>query len=96
MPYVPEGATGPIYIYDCVVHCYITLFTFFLYGSYHVFFLRIFLYFTILIPFYNFFVAAVHTLFIHTPLLISTPVSALPVGNYGFVCVEFWNDLCID
>jgi hypothetical protein len=47
-------------------------------------------YILLLIPFYNFFfVVTVHTSFIHTQLLMSTPVSALPVDNYGFVCVEF-------
>jgi hypothetical protein len=46
----------------------------FLCGSYPVFLLHIFLYFTILIPFYNFFfVVTVHTLLVRTPLFMSIP-----------------------
>jgi hypothetical protein len=46
----------------------------FLSGSYPVFLLHIFLYFIILIPFYNFLlVVTVHTLLVRTPLLMSTP-----------------------
>jgi hypothetical protein len=45
-------------------------------------FLRVFLYFTIMIPFYNFFfVVTVHTFLLHTALLMFT----LPFRNYGFV-----------
>jgi hypothetical protein len=46
--------------------------------------------FTILIPFHNlFFVVTVHTFFIHTPMLMSIPVSTLSVGNYGHHAVTF-------
>jgi hypothetical protein len=49
-------------------------------------FLRVFLYFTILVPSYNSFVfVTMHTSHIRAPLLMST----LPVSNYCFVCVEF-------
>jgi hypothetical protein len=70
-------------------YSYYTFHFFFPCGSFPVF---VFAYsrISLSIPLYNFFVVVtVHTFLMHTPLLMSTPVSALPVGNYGFVCVEF-------